>query len=130
MNRETKELENDVKLLLKVLSSNADIPQHSDVRLLINSDNKRGKDGRIVLNNNLREISDYADEYETLKKQGVKWINLQCAGLLDSILVIVVEFSGSSRVAPHDATSINFSGPNKNESGSVEWDFNKHYALS
>ena len=122
----------DVKLLLKVLSSNMEIPEHEEIRVLVNhnNNNTRTDDGRIVLHNNPLTLSEYAEEYESLKKQGVKWINLQCAGLMGSVLVIVIEYSSSTRVETHGATSIKFTGPFKNDNGIEEWDFEKSYALA
>ena len=57
----------------------------------------------------LRSVSSYEARFEQLLEQGHAWINLSALGLVEDVLVILVETPPRPASAPH--TSVNLSGP-------------------
>lgn len=125
------DLRSDIFQLVDFVGKTDEIPEYENIVVVEDDGNvlDQHSDARIPLKRgNLYLMKEYQALYEEKKKLGVSWINLQCAGLYENNLVIVVEYSKS--VVGLNNTSVNFSGPFRNvETGRAEWDFVKKFRL-
>ncbi len=62
---------------------------------------------------------EYAARFEMHLNKGYSWINMNAAGIVDGIFLVVIELPKDSNPHWKNKTSINFSGPNRGQ-----WDAN------
>jgi hypothetical protein len=131
MNYIISDLKHDINNLIKWLSENYKLPTYSGVKVVVDSGDNVELDAelRVPINKSeLFSLEEYCDEYKRKKRSGYSWVNLNCAGILDKELIIVIEYPKKS--SSSTTTSINFSGPNNRVlSDSSEWDFNLSYKI-
>jgi len=132
MNSKCNDLGNDIEMLIDVVSQTTKIPDYNDIKVVVNDSNMVSKDGRIVLNKTCYlSIEDYSKEYHANKNQGLGWINLQCAGIMDGVLIVVIEYPKKTDDKNNSYTSVNLSGPFYNQvTGFPEWNFSKKFVLN
>ena len=67
--------------------------------------------GRLrVRRHELREASEYKGRFQELTGMNLPWINMNCYGVFNDLLIIVIETSTTSAESL-SRTSINYSGP-------------------
>jgi hypothetical protein len=54
---------------------------------------------------------EYADRFEHYLRAGYSWVNLNAAGSVDGVLIVLVEVPENSSGAPADQVVVNLSGP-------------------
>jgi hypothetical protein len=54
---------------------------------------------------------DYRARFDKHLNAGHGWVNMNAAGILDSLFLVVIELPGHQNTVPRDRVSINFSGP-------------------
>jgi hypothetical protein len=53
----------------------------------------------------------YADRFEAHLRAGYAWVNLHAAGVVDGVLVVIVEVPNHPSGVPYDRVAVNLSGP-------------------
>ena len=128
---EYQDLQNDIALGIKVLSSNITIPPYEGIIIAIDDADPKvqSDDGRIIINkSSLYIIEEYSNEYHVNRTKGFSWINLKLAGLYENKLVVLITYPKQN--ANVNFTSINYSGPyNDVDTGLPNWDFSKMHVF-
>ncbi len=121
----------DVDKLINRVSEKYVLPYYINLKVIV-IDAKLSefdyKNRMIINKNDIYSLDRYCEEYSEKKSSGYAWINLQCAGLYNDDLMVVIEYpQNPSNVRK---TSINMSGPyNQTLNSSSGWEFEASYKV-
>ncbi len=130
MSKSISSLEEDILSLIECLSENLTIPKYKSIKIILDEDiDYIGGEVPKIKETSMLSINDYSEVYESLKHEGMSWINLQAAGVYNKILICIVEHpkhtTGSIK------TSINFSGPFRSKvTGEFDWNISEHFQIA
>ena len=71
---------------------------------------------------------DYALRFDSHLDAGHSWINMNAAGILNDVLLVIIELPTYKNNLPRDKVSVNFSGANI-MNGKPQWDASKSYRI-
>jgi hypothetical protein len=76
----------------------------------------------------LASQGEYAARFAEHLNAGHAWINMSVAGILDGVLLVIIELPRYKNYVPRDKVSVNFSGPAV-LSGKPQWDASTRYRI-
>ena len=82
----------------------------------------------LIPQSSLIPMSDYAARFDSHLDAGHSWINMSAVGILDDVLLVIIELPGCENNVPSDKVSVNFSGAAL-VNGKPQWDASGRYRI-